>query len=217
MTMPTADVDTAKPVGEFGSKPWCEACGVLGMQMLEAADLPPDLSWAFSERYTCPPPRLLSDDWPASGYHFMVLAGRITGGGGVPKACLAVPGFHPQLRWAFICNQSGARYGRAGQKQRAAEEQQLRRDLAAHLGAEPDLGGIPAPFWPQPIVAALSVGMEEGGGLHNLAADLLLPSPEFADLPVTELGVPVFPRMTPAQQAAFLALCGLQPPGKAAQ
>ena len=29
-----------KPVGEFGSKEWCEACARYGVQILEDADLP---------------------------------------------------------------------------------------------------------------------------------------------------------------------------------
>ncbi|GIR82353.1 MAG: hypothetical protein CM15mP84_01010 [Cellvibrionales bacterium] len=54
---------------------------------------------------------------------------------------------------------------------------------------------------------ALTVGVEEGAGLHNIAATLQSPSPEFADLPTTELGVPDFSRMTPAQRESFVDLC----------
>ncbi len=39
-----------------------------------------------------------------------------------------------------------------------------------------------------------------------------MPSPEFAGLPVTELGVPVFSEMTAEQKAAFLGLLGLEHP-----
>ena len=79
--------------------------------------------------------------------------------------------------------------------------------MAEYLGYEPDLGGVPNPVWPKPIIAALSVGVEEGAGLHNIAASLQSPSPEFANLPTTELGVPLFSKMTDAQKAGFIALC----------
>ena len=56
---------------------------------------------------------------------------------------------------------------------------------------------------------ALGKGAEEGGGLHNIAASLQAPSPEFADLPTTALGVPVFERMTEQQKKTFVGLCGV--------
>ena len=205
----TVDMDSIEPVGEFGSRAWCEACAAYGVKILEAGDLPPDLTWGFSEIYTCPPARLVSDDWPQSGYYFMVKDGVISGGAVVPDECLAIPGFHVNFRWAYICNQSGSKYGSAGQKQRGAEEGELYREMADYLGYEPDLGGVPDPVWPKPIIAALMVGVEEGAGLHNIAASLQRPSPEFVDLPTTELGVPAFSRMNGAQKADFLALCGI--------
>lgn len=204
------DMDTIEPVGEFGSRAWCEACAEYGVKILEAADLPSDLSWGFSEIYTFPPARLISDDRTQSGYHFMVLDGAISGGDGVPKGCLALPGFHAKLRWAYICNQSRSHYGSAGQKQRGAEEAELLRRMSEYLGSPADMGGVPNPVWPKPIVTALSAGVEEGAGLHNIAASLQSPSPEFSNLPTTELGVPVFSRMTDAQKVEFLALCGIE-------
>ncbi|MGI9264665.1 MAG: hypothetical protein ACR2QU_07040 [Gammaproteobacteria bacterium] len=204
------DMDSLQPVGEFGSREWCEACAAYGVEILQASDLPSDLSWGFSEIYTCPPDRLVGDDWPQSGYHFMVNKGVISGGASVPDECLAIPGFHVNMRWAYICNQSGSKYGSAGQKQRSAEEGELAAELEEYLGYPPDLGGVPNPVWPQPIIAALSVGVEEGAGLHNIAASLQRPSPEFAEMPTTELGVPVFSRMTEPQKADFVALCGIE-------
>lgn len=204
------DMDTISPVGEFGSRAWCEACAAYGVKILEASDLPHDLSWGFSEVYTRPPARLVSDDWPQSGYYFMVKDGVVSGGSDVPEECLSIPGFHVRFRWAYICNQSGSKYGVAGQKQRGAEEAELLREMTAYLGYEPKLGGVPDPVWPKPIVVALSEGVEDGAGLHNIAASLQSPSPEFADLPTTDLGVPVFSRMTDAQKAGFLALCGIE-------
>jgi len=197
-------------VGEFGSRAWCESCADYGVRILQAAELPPDLCWAFSEIYTFPPSRLISDDWPQSGYHFMVNNGVVSGGGGVPDTCLAIPGFHVKMRWAFICNQSGSKYGSAGQKQRGVEEGELSREMAEYLGRQPDLGGVNDPVWPKPIIVALSEGVEEGAGLHNIAACLQRPSPEFDDLPTTDLGVPVFSRMSNDQKASYMALCGIE-------
>lgn len=206
----TIDMDGIKPVGEFGSREWCEACAAYGVKILEASDLPSNLSWGFSEIYTCPPARLISDDWPQSSYHFMVKGGVVSGGAGVPEECLAIPGFHVKFRWAYICNQSGSKYGSAGQKQRGIDEAELHRQMGEYLGNEPDLGGVPNPVWPKPIIAALSVGVEEGAGLHNIAASLQIPSPEFADIPTTGLGVPVFSRMSDGQKADFLMLCSIE-------
>ena len=208
-----ADIDVAalQPVGEFGSKAWCEACAQYGVQMLEAADLPADLAWGFSEIYTHPPARLLADGREQSAYYIMVKDGQATGGDGAPAECRALPGFHVKMPWAAICNQSRAKYGRAGQRTRSGEEKVLFEAMAAHVGrANPlGLGGGPKAVWPPEIAAALGKGSEEGGGLHNIAASLQAPSPEFADLPVTALGVPIFDAMTEEQKRAFLALCAV--------
>ena len=82
--------------------------------------------------------------------------------------------------------------------------------MEAHLGYKPEMGGVPSPVWPKPIIVALSHGVESGGGLHNIAASLQAPSPEFEGWPTTELGVPDFSAMTKAQQLDFIALCGLE-------
>ena len=198
-------------VGEFGSQEWCEACGKAGAKMLEEGEMPPDLVWGFSEIYTQPPARMLTDGRQLSGYHFMVKNGQISGGDGVPSKCLDLPGFHVKARWAAICNQSGTTYGREGQQQRTKEEQAVFADMAKHIGQE-DLGLVEygsKPVWPQPIIDALSVGMEEGGGLHNIAANMQAPSPEFADFPKTQMGVPDFANMTDDQKEQFLKLVGI--------
>ena len=65
------------------------------------------------------------------------------------------------------------------------------------------------PIWPDPIAAALSVGSEEGAGWHNIGACLQIPSIEFEHIPTTELGVPLFSRMSEEQKAGFIRLCGL--------
>ena len=203
------DMSTIEQVGEFGSKAWSEACADFGVAILRASDLPNVLSWGFSEIYTAPPARLVSDDWPVSGYHFMIHEGQVSGGGSVTDACLALPGFHVRMRWAYICNQSRTKYGFEGQRQRSSEENVLKEEMASYLGFEPNLGAIDNPVWPKPIIAALSVGVEEGAGLHNIAASLQMPSPEFSSLPVTEMGVPQFSLMSDTQKEFFLALCDI--------
>ena len=70
------DMEAIEPIGEFGSRAWCDACASYGVKILEAADLPGDLNWGFSELYTYPPDRLISEDWSQSGYHFMVMERR---------------------------------------------------------------------------------------------------------------------------------------------
>ena len=203
------DVSTLNPVGEFGSQAWGSACADFGIKILESADLPKDLSWAFSETYTHAPDRLISADRPLSGYYFMVRDGEVSGGDGIPEECLHIPGFHAKLRWAYICNQSRTLYGSAGQKQRSNDEAQLVAEMENYLGYKPDMGGVPSPVWPKPIIVALSHGSETGGGLHNIAASLQAPSPEFEGWPTTELGVPDFSAMTDAQKLDLIRLCGL--------
>lgn len=203
------DMDTLVEVGEFGSEAWCRGCADYGVQILQAADIPDDLSWAFSEFYTDPPERMVSSKRPVSGYYFMIENGRVSGGDGVPERVLEVPGFHAKINWAYICNQSRTKYGSAGQRQRSEEERILLSDMSNYVGRELNLGGVPNPVWPGPIVAALSEGAEDGAGLHNIAASMQSPSPEFSDLPVTDLGVPIFSKMSDDQQQQFLTLCAI--------
>ena len=207
------DMSTLKPVGEFGAKEWCEACAVYGVQLLEEADLPAHIGWGFSEIYAHPPARLLGDGREQAAYYMMVKDGKVTGGDGAPAECLALPGFHVKIPWAAICNQSRAKYGREGQRQRSAEEKVMYAAIEAYVG-RPDplnlnLGLRRKAVWPPEVGAALGKGAEEGGGLHNIAASLQAPSLEFADLPTTALGVPVFERMTEEQKRTFVGLCGV--------
>lgn len=116
------NVAELEPVGEFGSKAWCEACAKYGIQMLEEGNLPADTAWGFSEIYTHPPARLLEGGREMSAYYMMVKDGRVCGGDGAPEECRALPGFHVAINWAAICNQSGSLYGREGQRQRSADE-----------------------------------------------------------------------------------------------
>ena len=214
--MAGVDVTALRPVGEFGSLAWCEACARYGVQLLRDGDLPAGIEWGFSEIYTHPPARLLAGGREMCAYYIMVKDGEITGGDGAPAACRALPGFHVRMPWAAICNQSRSKYGRAGQRQRAADERVLYAAIEARVGRPNPLGlgGGPKAVWPSEVAAALGKGAEEGGGLHNIAASLQAPSPEFADLPTTELGVPLFAAMTDAQQQEFLALCAVAPSGQ---
>ena len=141
------DINTIKEVGEFGSKEWSKACAEFGVKILESADLPSDLVWAFSEIYSSPPKRLLTDDYQQSGYFFMVNKGKISGGTEITADCTDLPGFHVKMRWGYICNQSRTLYGFEGQKQRSEEEKILKQDMENYLGYSPDLGGIASSYW----------------------------------------------------------------------
>ena len=92
--------------------------------------------------------------------------------------------------------------------QRSKEEQVMYKDITEFVGRDNplDIEPMPKAIWPPEVGAALGKGAEAGGGLHNIAASLQMPSPEFADLPTTELGVPVFSEMTLAQKRFFLDL-----------
>lgn len=206
--MTEINVSELKPVGEFGSKAWCEACAAYGVKLLEDGDLPDDLAWGFSEIYSDPPARLLSDGRTLSGYFMMVKDGVISGGDGTSAECRSLPGFHVEMPWAAICNQSASLYGREGQRQRSLDEQVMFKAIQDYVGRPNplELKAREKPVWPPAVGAALSKGGEEGGGLHNIAARLQAPSPEFAEFPTTELGVPVFSAMSEEQKRAFLEM-----------
>jgi len=194
------------PVGEFGSKEWCEACAAWSVEQLEKADLPADLEWGFSEVYTHPPKRLMPEGRKICGYYIVIKDGKVTGGDGATEECLSIPGFHVEIEWASICNQSRSFYDNEGGQQRSADEKVLFGEIAAHLGQENPIGpGIMGKtVWPKEVAGALFTG----DGMHNTAASMQTPSPEFADLPLTEMGVPVFSKMTEEQKKDFLKLCG---------
>jgi hypothetical protein len=220
--MPVIDMSTIKPVGEFGSKAWGEACVEGAIKMLEAANLPDSINWAFTEDYSHPPARLMEGGRTHAGYYLMVKGGKISGGDGILDEALTIPGFHVKISWAAICNQSGALYGREGQQQRSADEQVLGKAIAEYVGHENPYGlplnkdGKPSAMldpvgpWPAEVGQALGEGSEVGNGLHNIAATLQTDSPEFADLPVTALRVPIFADMTDQQKADFVKLCGVE-------
>jgi hypothetical protein len=214
-------MSTIKPVGEFGSKAWGEACVECAIKMLEAANLPSSINWAFSEDYTHPPARLMEGGRTHAGYYLMVKNGVVSGGDGILEEARSIPGFHAKLPWASICNQSAALYGREGGMQRSAEEQVLFDAIEAYVGRENPLGleinkeGKPSLMldpvgpWPPEVGRAVGEGGEEGNGLHNIAATLQTDSPEYADLPVSDLRVPIFADMTDAQKAEFVRICGI--------
>ncbi len=210
--MTEINVAALKPVGEFGSKEWCEACAEYGVRLLEDGSLPADIEWGFSEVYTHPPARLLADGRDLSAYYLMVRDGRVTGGDGAPEDCRALPGFHIALPWAAICNQSRTRYGREGQIRRSAQEKVLFQQIEEHVGRPNplSLGGGPKQVWPRDVAMALGKGAEEGGGLHNIAASLQRPSPEFADFPTTDMAVPDFAAMSGEQKRRFLTLLAVE-------
>jgi len=147
-----------------------------------------------------------------SAYFIMVKDGRITGGDGAPEECRALPGFHVVMPWASICNQSRTKYGREGQMRRSAQEKVMFQQIEEYVGRPNPLGlgGGPKHVWPREVGMALGKGMEEGGGLHNIAASLQMPSPEFADLPTTDMAVPDFEAMMDEQKRRFLALLAVR-------
>ena len=220
--MPVIDISTLSPVGEFGSKAWGEACAECSIKILEAANLPSTITWAFTEDYTHPPARLMEDGRKKAGYYIMIKEGKTISGDGIPEEALTIPGFHVKIPWACICNQSGALYGKEGQKQRTADQQVLYAAIAEYVGranpfgleinkdGEPNQMLDPVGPWPAKVGAALGEGGEEGNGLHNIAATLQSDSPEWADLPVTALRVPIFGNMTDQQKAGFVELCGIE-------
>ena len=205
------DMSTLKPVGEFGSKAWGEACVKYGIQLLEEGDIPSDTNWGFSEDYSYPPARLMEGGREKAGYYLMVKDGVISGGDGIIDEVLSLPGFHAKLPWASIANQSGFLYGREGQRLRSADEKVMWEEIEAYVGKSNPLGlELPTnAVWPPTVGAALGAGSEEGGGLHNVAATLQTSSPEFAFCPLSEMGVPIFGAMSDDQKKTFLALCGV--------
>lgn len=210
--MTNINVKELEPIGEFGSKTWCETVAGYGAQLLRDAGLPSNLEWGFTENYTLPPKRMLEGGRQLAAYFIMVKDGSISSGDGINDDCLSLPGFHVEIQWATICNQSRSLYGREGQRRRSEHEQQMFRQIEEYVGVPNPLGlkrGSRPAFWPKEIATALGQGSEEGGGLHNIAARLQAPSPEFADLPTTDMGVPNLSAMSTDQKRYFLKLCGL--------
>ncbi len=220
--MAIIDVSDLSVAGEFGSKAWGEACANASVKILQAANLPKSINWAFTEDYSHPPERLMENGRKNSGYYIMVKNGEVSAGDGIIAEARALPGFHVQLPWAYIASQSGVIYGKAGQQQRSQDESQLMKDITMYLNRENpfelglDKQGAPSYLlepigpWPAEVGKALGEGSEEGNGLHNIAATLQSASPEFADLPLTDTKVPLFSEMSEQQKESFLSLCGVE-------
>ena len=220
--MPVIDISELVPVGEFGSREWGEACAEASIKMLEAVELPQSTNWAFTEDYTFPPKRLMQGGRTHSGYYIMVKNGKVSAADGIIKEALSLPGFHVQLPWAYIANQSGTLYGKEGQLRRSQDEAVLMASIVEYLGRDnpfklPINGKGEASYmlepvgpWPKEVGMAVAEGSEEGNGLHNVAATLQKKSPEFEGLPVTEMGVPILTDMTDEQKVTFLLLCGIE-------
>ena len=91
--MPVIDMASLQKEGEFGSKPWCEACAAAAVQILKEESYPKDFVWAFTEHYTHPPARFLENGRSMAAYYIMIKDGEVTGGDGAPEEALALPGF----------------------------------------------------------------------------------------------------------------------------
>jgi hypothetical protein len=206
------DMASLTKVGEFGSREWGEACAAASVKILKAANLPTDFEWAFTECYTHPPARLMHEGREKCGYYILVKDGEISGGDGEPEEALAVRGFHIRARWAAICNQSGAFYGKEGGQKRRDGEKSLRESIERELGKKNPYGEVQPSemYWPETVSGPLMAGSEEGNGLHNIAATMQSQSPEFVDFPVTEMRVPIFDEMTDAQKETFLDLLAVE-------
>ncbi|MBC81154.1 MAG: hypothetical protein CMQ33_10010 [Gammaproteobacteria bacterium] len=208
--VPAAILEAVKdiePVGEFGSKAWCAACAAGGVKLLKEANLPEDMEWAFSEVYTHAPERFHADGREIVGYYMLVKNGEVTGGDGAPEEVRNTVGFNITARWAAICSPSRVLYDGVGSKQRMEESEVMFAAIEEYVGRSNPLGrGIgPERVWFPEISTALG----KNGGLHNIAAKLQAPSPEFADLPMTAMDVPHFAAMTDGQKQYFLELCGV--------
>jgi len=97
--------DIAEPYQkwEFANEEWCWYTAKMGMEMLREANV--DLSkynWAFSDKYAHTPARLMNGR-EVAGYYFMIKAGKISGGAGVPQECLDLPGYPGQRRMGTHC------------------------------------------------------------------------------------------------------------------
>jgi hypothetical protein len=205
------DMSTLKKEGEFGSKAWGEACASAAVKILETADIPDDFEWAFTECYTHPPARLMEGGREKAGYYIIVKDGKVWGGDGEPEEALAIRGFHIRARWAALCNQSGAFYGKEGGRKRGEGERAMREAIEKYVGCKnPYSEEQPSEmWWPDTVSGPLMAGSEEGNGLHNIAATMQIQSPEFVDWPVTEMRVPIFDEMNDEQKKDFIKLLAI--------
>ncbi len=193
---------------EFGSIEWCRFAAQTGVELLEKARLDREkLEWGFSEEYTYIPVRLLGGRERAA-WHFMIRGREITGGASLPEQCLALPGFHVVAPWPLIAQASSMPYDLAGQQRRFAEEHEMWKELSA-AGRLPKERSLARPaVWPREIALALSPDAGGKGGLHNLTAVRIKPSPELEGFPFTDMGVPDLNRMSAEQKERLYRLLG---------
>ena len=223
---------------EFASAEWCQHCGELGARLLAESEL--DLSkfeWGFSEEYLLTPERLMAGR-EAAGYYFVITGGEVSGGAGLPAACLALPGFHIAANWAAIASQSSYFYNPEGNRGRGADEANMWAEIAklggharskGHVKGKAAKAGEAAnkdaprcrvcgstehirencPVWPPGVGEALSVDVDKGKGLHNLTAKALKHSPELLALPRTNWGVPDVAQMDDRQKSDFMKMLGI--------
>lgn len=215
---------------EYGSAEFCQFAGELGARLITEANL--DLSkyeWGFNAIYSNIPDRLRAGRDEVS-WHFMISDGKVSGGAGIPDACRALPGFQLVAPWAAIAHASSLVYGKEGVRAREGDlavfwaelaelDPSLNESQKAHEAVgerAPRCGACKSPdheyadcrVWPPGIGEALSVDEENGGGLHNIQAKHMKPSPELAGLPMSKWGLPLMSKMTDKQKAHFLKVLG---------
>jgi len=223
-------IETVEERWEFGSVEWCQFAGELGAQLITEANV--DLSkyeWSFRATYINVPDRLLAGRDEVC-WHFMVSGGKASGGVGIPDICRELPGFQVVSPWAAIAHASSLVYGKEGVRKREADkvafwaalaklDPTLKDPMKVSVTADqreprcpacksPDHDYADCRVWPPGIGESLSVNEENGGGLHNFTAKRLKPSPELADLPMSDWGFPLLSEMKDKQQANFLKLMG---------
>ena len=208
------DMSTLKKEGEFGSKEWGEACARAAVEILEAADLPDGFRVGVHRVLYASPG---TASWKAAGkrpgYYVIVKDGKNLGRRRrARRGAWPYEAFHIRARWAAICNQSGAFYGREGGRKRREGQQRLLAAIEEHVGRKNPYGEEQPSemYWPDEVSGPLMAGSEEGNGLHNIAAAMQTQSPEFVDLPVTEMLVPIFEEMTEQQKKDFLEMLAVE-------
>ena len=205
------------PIYEFAEEGWCLDCSSFAVKRLQNAiekgliDLSKDenKNWGFSEWYVNTPQRLLGKRRKAV-YWFYIKNGIVKGGAGdeIPSECLALPGFHVIAQWAEIAHPSAYLYGTYGSGRRNKQAAILTKEISDYIGKSHKSvvingGGK----FPKDIGNAIR-DTPEKPGLHNFSCLFLKRSPELHGIPESDMGMPLFSKMSKDQKDQFLKLLG---------